>query len=143
MKDGRRVNLTEVEDGKFGTNEYKLLPLYMQTLEGKVTVVVGEFHVVNHLSCGILISNNVICPNRIELKCASTKTKNKDVIRVGEAKIEVQMTKVPIPKPDPTFCKAKVIANKKVLIKPGYGALIAIRIKGHIPPNTFAFLKPS
>lgn len=139
---GDGVKLNGIGDGKTSTTDYKILPLYMRTLNHKVIAVVDEFHVMEYLACGILVGNDVIRPNRMETRFACEETQHQDVVSCQGQFVPIQTMNIPVV--PPTFRKARVIAASSAILKPGQGALIPVRIKGHFPTDTqAAFFLPS
>lgn len=138
---GEKVNLNGIGEGKTSTSDYKVLPLYMRDINDRVVALVGEFHVTDFLACGILIGNDVIRPNRMETRFACEATKNQDSILYRNHLIPIQTMNIPMT--PPLFRKARVVATDLTTIKPGSGAMVAVRVKGTLPPGATAFFIPS
>ena len=48
-------------------NHFVNLPITMKTLDGGIVQIVGKTHVVDQLSCNILIGNNILRTNHMDI----------------------------------------------------------------------------
>ena len=72
-------------------NHFVNLPITMKTLDGGIVQIVGKTHVVDQLSCNMLIGNNILRTNCMNILWACPEAGGKDVIRIGTAYIPIQV----------------------------------------------------
>ena len=66
MPDGQSVHLEGISNSPT-MNEFIILLIELQGLNGQTVQIYGEVHVVDILRCGILIGNNILQPWEIEI----------------------------------------------------------------------------
>ena len=91
MAEGQLVKLTGIRDKRPVTNHFVNLPITIKTLDGGTVQIVSKTHVVDQLSCNMLISNNILRTNHMDISWACPKAGGKDVIRIGTAYIPIQV----------------------------------------------------
>src|SRR5437773_12279724 len=90
MTKGQSVKLAGIGDKGPVTNCFVNLPITMKTLDGGTVRIFGETHVVDHLSCNMLISNNILRTNYMDISWACSRAGGKDIIRIGTAYVPIQ-----------------------------------------------------
>ena len=91
IAEGQSVKLTGIGDKGLVMNCFVNLPITIKTLDGGTVWIVGKTHVVDQLSCNILIGNNILRTNYIDILWACSEAGEKDVIRIGTAYIPIQV----------------------------------------------------
>ena len=89
MTKGQSVKLAGIGDKGPVMNCFVNLPITMKTLDGGTVRIFGETHVVDHLSCNMLIGNNILRTNYMDISWACTGAGGKDVIRIGTVYIPI------------------------------------------------------
>ena len=91
MAKSQSVKLTGIGDKELVTNHFVNLPIIMKTLDGGTVRIVSETHVVDQLSCNMLIGNNILRTNCMDISWACLEAGGKDVIRIGTAYVPIQV----------------------------------------------------
>ena len=88
---GQSVKLIGIGDKGPVMNHFVNLPITMKTLDGRTVWIVRETHVVDQLSCNMLIGNNILRTNYIDISWTYSEASGKDVIRIGIAYVPIQV----------------------------------------------------
>ena len=91
MAEGQLVKLTGIGDKGLVMNCFVNLPITIKTLDGGTVQIVSETHVVDQLSCNMLIGNNILRTNHMDISWACPKAGRKDVIRIGTVYVPIQV----------------------------------------------------
>ena len=67
MAKSQSVKLTGIRDKGSVMNHFVNLPITIKTLNEGTVWIVSETHVVNQLSCNMLIGNNILRTNHIDI----------------------------------------------------------------------------
>ncbi len=67
IAEGQLVKLTGIGDKGPVMNRFVNLPITMKTLDGGTVRIVDKTHVVDQLSCNMLISNNILRTNYMDI----------------------------------------------------------------------------
>src|SRR5437667_9090197 len=91
MTKGQSVKLAGIGDKGPVTNRFVNLPITIKTLDGGTVRIFSETHVVDYLSCNMLIGNNILRTNYMDILWACPGAGGKDVIRIGTAYVPIQV----------------------------------------------------
>ena len=109
------------------TNRYVMLPLSLPTTSSRHLDILGEVHIVETLTCQLLIGNNVLRPNRIEINWG--KDGMSDYLRIGDTLVPLNVRQEnAIPRRMPVF------ASVGYYLAPGTGQAVSTMTK-HPPPR--------
>src|SRR5216117_3503414 len=90
MTKGQSVKLAGIGDKGPVTNRFVNLPITIKTLDRGTVWIFGETHVVDHLSCNMLIGNNILRTNHMDISWACPGAGGKDIIRIGIVYVPIQ-----------------------------------------------------
>ena len=88
MPRGQSIRVKEIGTGPT-INKYVILPLALPTIDGDTVRLQAEVHVSKRLSCGLLIGNNVLKPNRMDIKWAAQEAHGYDVLKIQEKYVRI------------------------------------------------------
>ena len=122
----RKIQISGIGKGPI-TNRYVMLPLSMPTTSSSHLDILGEVHVVETLTCQILIGNNVLRPNMIEINWG--KEGEADHLRIGSTSVPLNARQE-----DADLKRMPVFASKEYHLAPGTGQTVDTMTK-HPPPK--------
>ena len=125
MTEGQSVKLIEIRDKGLVINCFVNLPITMKILDRGTVQIVSETHVVDQLSCNMLISNNILRTNHMDISWACPEAGGKDVIRIGTAYVHIQAIAIQKSRRR----QVGVYLTETTLIKTGTGKNLPIKHK--------------
>ncbi len=59
------ITVRGIRDKKYDASEFTKLPIFFESLEGTITLINREFYIVDNLSAKVLITIDILKPERI------------------------------------------------------------------------------
>ena len=134
MPGGQSIRVKGIGTGPT-INKYVILPLALPTIDGDTVRLQAEVHVSKRLSCGLLIGNNVLKPNRMDIKWAAQEAHGYDVLKIQEKYVRIFSQDIERRRNK----RVAVYAATTTPVRAGTGCNIPIK-HDPLPPNTSGYL---
>ena len=92
MGQGLSLRCKGIGGGQESSNEFVKIPITMKTFTGEPVIIIGEIHLIDNLSCDMLIGNDIMKPSNVVIKWGTFGQSNVAVIQ-NKQEVPVKATK--------------------------------------------------